>query len=129
MVTAIAAISLVVAGVLIMNITLISVSQRQSEIGLLKALGASSTVIRNLFLAEILLLSLLSIATAHLLVGSVIWLVKQFYPVFPLTVPYWASLLATAVTLIIATIFTWAPAQKAARLPPMLALTNRVGED
>ena len=53
----IAAISLAVAGILIMNVMLIAVSQRIREIGLLKALGAPAAQIRNLFFAEAILLS------------------------------------------------------------------------
>src|SRR6202022_677816 len=53
----IASISLVAAGVLIMNVMLIAVSQRTSEIGLLKALGASPGQVRVLFFAEAALLS------------------------------------------------------------------------
>ena len=51
-VSGIAAISLVVAGILVMNLTLMSVSQRTAEIGLLKALGATDAQVRAMFLAE-----------------------------------------------------------------------------
>lgn len=52
---AIAAISLIVAGFLIMNVSFISVSQRKQEIGLLKALGATGAEVRNIFLTEALI--------------------------------------------------------------------------
>ena len=57
-VSGIAAISLAVAGILVMNVMLVAVAQRTSEIGLLKAIGAPSADIRRLFFAEALWLSL-----------------------------------------------------------------------
>jgi len=66
-VTGIAAVSLAVAGILVMNVMLVSVSQRTAEIGLLKALGASRGQLQVLFLSEAALLSL-----AGALVGSLI---------------------------------------------------------
>ncbi len=56
-VAGIAAISLAVAGILVMNVMLVSVSQRTSEIGLLKALGATEAAVRNAFLTEAAMLS------------------------------------------------------------------------
>jgi putative ABC transport system permease protein len=70
----IAAISLSVAGILIMNVMLIAVSQRVQEIGLLKALGAPAAQIRNLFFTEAVLLSSIGTlphpAGRHALVGD-----------------------------------------------------------
>lgn len=57
-VAGIAAISLAVAGILVMNVMLVSVAQRTGEIGLLKALGATSAMVRQLFMMEAVLLSL-----------------------------------------------------------------------
>jgi putative ABC transport system permease protein len=57
-VAGIAAISLAVAGILVMNVMLVSVSQRTAEIGLLKALGATGSGIRLVFLTEAIMLSL-----------------------------------------------------------------------
>jgi putative ABC transport system permease protein len=65
-VAGIAAISLIVAGILVMNVTLMSVKQRTAEIGLLKAIGAPSAQVRSLFLAEAAL-----IATAGAVLGMV----------------------------------------------------------
>jgi putative ABC transport system permease protein len=56
-VAGIAAISLAVAGILVMNVMLVSVTQRTAEIGLLKALGATGATIRNAFLTEAAMLS------------------------------------------------------------------------
>ena len=57
-VAGIAAISLAVAGILVMNVMLVSVTQRTAEIGLLKALGATGATIRDVFLTEAAMLSL-----------------------------------------------------------------------
>lgn len=115
-------ISLFVAGVLIMNMTLISISQRTAEIGLLKALGASSKQVRLLFVTEALMLclagSLLGIACAELL----LWLVGTQVNNLAFVAPWWASTLALMVALGCGLIFSWLPARKAASLPPVEAL-------
>ena len=66
-VAGIAAISLAVAGILVMNVMLVSVTQRTAEIGLLKALGATGTTIRNAFLTEAAMLSLAGALLGYLL--------------------------------------------------------------
>lgn len=119
---AIAAISLVVAGILIMNITLISVSQRTSEIGLLKALGASERQVHRLFLSEALMMTLIG-ATLGVLTGyALLWGGHWLWPQFPVSVPLWALLGAVLLAIGVALVFAWLPARKAARLPPVLAL-------
>jgi putative ABC transport system permease protein len=115
-------ISLFVAGVLIMNMTLISVSQRTAEIGLLKALGASSKQVRLLFVSEALMLCLagavLGIVIAELLLG----LASMQFKDLQFIAPWWASILALLVALGCGLIFSWIPARKAASLPPVEAL-------
>ncbi|OAI01481.1 peptide ABC transporter permease [Methylomonas methanica] len=124
-VAGIAAVSLAVAGVLVMNVMLVSVSQRTAEIGLLKALGATQGQLQRWFLCEAALLSL-----AGAVVGSVIGqfgiLVLQWlYPNFPVALPLWARLSALAVALATGLIFGVMPARKAARLDPVAALARR----
>ncbi|WP_020483864.1 ABC transporter permease [Methylomonas sp. MK1] len=124
-VAGIAAVSLAVAGVLVMNVMLVSVSQRTAEIGLLKALGATQGQLQRWFLCEAALLSL-----AGAVVGSVIGqfgiLVLQWlYPNFPVALPLWARLSALAVALVTGLIFGVMPARKAARLDPVAALARR----
>jgi len=124
-VAGIAAVSLAVAGVLVMNVMLVSVSQRTAEIGLLKALGATQGQLQRWFLCEAVLLSL-----AGALVGSVIGqfgiLVLQWlYPNFPVALPVWARLSALAVALATGLLFGVLPARKAARLDPVAALARR----
>ena len=124
---AIAAISLLVAGILIMNISLISVSQRQREIGLLKALGAPASRVRALFLHESLLLtgagSLLGTAAGELAVA----LALQLLPNFPFYAPLWAELAAMLIAVGSGLLFSWWPANRAAGLDPVLAMRGAIG--
>ncbi|WP_438952561.1 ABC transporter permease [Porticoccus sp.] len=124
-IAAIAAISLLVAGILIMNISLVSVSQRRREIGLLKALGGSSRQVRQLFLGESLLLvslgSLAGIAAAWLAV----LLLGRLWPVFPLTPPWWSMPAAVGTALLAGLLFSLLPARRAAALDPVLALRGQ----
>lgn len=120
----IASISLVVAGILIMNIMLVSVSQRTGEIGLLKALGAPGRQILRLFLAEAMILSvagaLLGIVVGQL--GS--WLIGRLYPELSLGAPWWAIVAAISVALITGLLFGAIPARRAARLDAVEALAR-----
>ncbi len=121
-VAGIGTISLVVAGIMMMNIMLISTHQRAAEIGLLKALGADNPCVRSLFLTEALLLSaagaMLGIAVGYLLVALLGW----YYPDFPLEVPLWAALAAAISAPLIALLFALMPANRAARRPPVESL-------
>jgi putative ABC transport system permease protein len=121
----IAAISLAVAGILIMNVMLIAVAQRRREIGLLKALGATGMQVRLTFFTEALLLALggaaLGLAMGEL--GQLI--VSQIYPQIPFGAPWWALVAAPATALVTAALFTVAPAARAARLDPVAALSRR----
>ena len=121
----IAAISLAVAGILIMNVMLISVSQRLSEIGLLKALGATPSQILRLFLTEAALLSLLGAVFGLLLGISGNYLVGRAYPAFPMTAPLWAVIAALLVSLLTGLVFGVMPARRASRLDPVQALMRR----
>lgn len=121
----IAAISLAVAGVLIMNVMLIAVAQRVKEIGLLKALGAPGKQIRNLFFAEAALLSGTGAMAGLLLgyTGSAV--IGKIYPTLPVSPPWWAVLAACATALGTGILFSVWPARRAARLDPVAALAGR----
>ena len=124
-VAGIAAISLAVAGILVMNVMLVSVTQRTAEIGLLKALGATGGRIRLVFLTEAAMLSLTGAIVGYVLgqVGAA--LIRQFYPTFPAYAPDWAVLAALGTALVTGIIFGVLPARRAARLDPVQALSRR----
>lgn len=122
---AIAAISLVVAGVLIMNVMLVAVSQRTAEIGLLKAVGARNAQILALFLTEAACLSLLG-AVAGIAIGAAgVWLMRAAFPVLDFAAPAWASLSAVGVAIASGLVFGILPARRAAALDPVNALMQR----
>ncbi len=124
-VAGIAAISLLVAGVLIMNVMLVAVSQRATEIGLLKALGASRHDIILLFIAEAGLLSLLGGATGYGLGSAGSLVLGRFYPHLNFTAPPWAVAAALLVALGSGLLFSILPARRAAHLDPIAALARR----
>ncbi len=120
----IAAISLAVAGILIMNVMLIAVSQRIKEIGLLKALGAPAVQIKNLFFAEAILLSSIG-SVMGLILGEIgILVIGRIYPSLPVAAPWWAVVAAFGTALGTGVLFSVWPARRAARLDPVLALAR-----
>ncbi|MDD4927828.1 MAG: ABC transporter permease [Gallionella sp.] len=121
----IAAISLAVAGILIMNVMLIAVSQRVQEIGLLKALGAPAGQIRLLFFTEAVLLSAIGSLVGLTLGEAGVWVIARIYPSLPVAAPWWAVLAAISTSLGTGILFSVWPARRAARLDPVAALSGR----
>ncbi len=118
---AIAAVSLLVGGIGIMNIMLVSVTERTQEIGLRKAIGAPESAILQQVLIEAVILSVAGdIIGIGVGVGSAL-LVGVFTPLKP-TVPLSAIVLATGVSGGIGLIFGVVPARQAAKLDPIVAL-------
>ncbi len=122
---AIAAISLAVAGIGIMNVMLVSVSERVAEVGLLKALGGEGKQIASLFLAEALLLSAAG-SCSGLLVGFVILkIASRALPTLMLTPsPLWSAGIV-AFALLTGGLFGLIPARRAARLPAAESLRGK----
>ena len=124
-VAGIASISLAVAGILIMNVMLIAVSRRTTEIGLLKAIGAPSRQILRLFLAESAMLSLAGAAFGLVLAFLGTLGLARAFPDFPIMIPFWALGAATGVSLLTGLVFGVLPARRAAKLDPVQALSRR----
>lgn len=124
-VAGIAAVSLLVAGILIMNVMVVAVSQRRTEVGLLKALGAPRRTIGRLFLWEALLLALGGAASGIGLAEAISRVLARLQPMLTPGTPPWAVAGAVAVALLIGTLFGVLPARRAARLDPVLALARR----
>src|SRR5882762_7283903 len=120
-VPAVAGIGVVVGGIVIMNIMLMSVTERTREIGILKSLGASRRDIRRQFLAESIVLSVLGGCTGLLAGASLAALVEAASPL-PARVTLWSVVLALSVGVIVGIVFGVYPALRAARLDPIEAL-------
>ncbi len=124
-VAGIAAISLAVAGILIMNVMLIAIAQRTAEIGLLKAVGATGQQIIILFMTEAAMLSL-SGALVGLVIGEAgSRTIGYLYPSLPVGAPLWSVVTALIVALLTGLLFGAMPARRAARLDPIQALSRR----
>ncbi len=124
-VAGIAAISLMVAGVLIMNVMLVAVAQRTAEVGLLKALGAARRQILGLFLTEALLLAGAGTAGGLAFAFAGVRIFNSQVQAFQLVVPLWAPLAAVSVSMLTGLVFGLLPALRAARLDPVAALAGR----
>jgi putative ABC transport system permease protein len=123
--TGIAAISLAVAGLGIMNVMLVSVSERTREVGLLKAIGATQAQVVAVFLVEAAVLSTagggLGLALGLAAGGGL----QRLYPDFPIHPPGWAIGAALVVSCCVGLLFGILPARNAARLNPVEALMRR----
>lgn len=121
----IAAISLIVAGILIMNVMLVAVSQRKAEIGLLKALGAPTSQVLRLFLTEATLLASAGGALGLVLGLGGVLVLNQAVPDFSAQPPLWALIASVLITFFTGLLFGSIPARQAARLDPVAALSGR----
>ncbi len=117
----IAAISLLVGGIGIMNIMLVSVTERTREIGLRKAIGATNKDIMVQFLIEAVLMSFLGGIAGVALGAGISWLITLFAG-WTVRVSAFSIILASAFSLVVGVVFGLWPAHKAAQLDPIEAL-------
>ena len=118
-----AAFSLLVAGIGIMNIMLVSVTERTKEIGLRMAVGATGPIISFQFLIESVLISLTG-GLLGVIVGCSVskWVVPFFD--MPSSVPAWSIYVSFLVCVFIGVLFGYIPAQKAANMDPIEAIRH-----
>lgn len=119
----IAAISLLVGGIGVMNIMLVSVTERQQEIGIRKALGAQQETILLQFLYESLILCSFG-GCIGIALGIAIPHLANHYAGFPIVISFYSIGISIISMLSIGLIFGYYPARKAARLQPIKALVK-----
>lgn len=117
----IAAISLLVGGIGIMNIMLVSVAERTREIGVRKALGASPSAIRGQFLIEALTLTIIG-GILGVVLGSLLSFAVTNLMEWSLHLSYTSFILALGFSMFVGVFFGWYPAMKASKLDPIEAL-------
>jgi putative ABC transport system permease protein len=119
---ALAAVALIVGGVVLMNILLLSVSERIPEIGLKRALGAGQRDIFTEFLAESVLVSLGGMVLGVLLGLIPVFVVPRVMPMMPMAVTWKTFAYAALFSTVVGLFFGVQPARRAAKLDPVEAL-------
>jgi putative ABC transport system permease protein len=119
---AIAAISLLVGGIGVMNIMLVSVTERTREIGVRKAVGATRSDITLQFLVEAMTLTGVGGVFGVILAIGTSYLVMALVPSLPASIPLWAVVTGLLVSVTVGLVFGVWPARKAACLDPIEAL-------
>jgi len=122
LIAVVSSIGLLVGGVGVMNIMLMSVTQRTREIGVRKAIGARRRDVTWQFLTEAIVLTGAGGVIGVLLGIGISVMINAFLPRLPSTVPLWAVLLGVLVSMSVGLFFGMYPAVKAARLDPVEAL-------
>lgn len=118
-----AVVSLLIGGIGIMNVMLVTVSERTGEIGLRKAIGAHNQTILLQFLVEASLLSMLGGAVG-LLIGFIVVVVVVVVSPLPFVMPVWSVVTAFTLSTMVGVISGVSPAMHAARLDPIAALRS-----
>jgi putative ABC transport system permease protein len=119
--TAISFVALMIGGIGVMNIMLVSVTERTKEIGIRKAVGATRLNILAQFLIEAVALTAIG-GLIGLAIGEIASLLMNKYSPLPAFVPFWAIAVGIGISAMVGIIFGLWPAWKAARLDPIEAL-------
>ena len=119
---AISSLGLLVGGIGVMNIMLVSVTERTQEIGVRKALGARRRDITNQFLFEAMTLTFLGGMIGVVSAIGISKLIMLLVPSLPASVPTWAVVSGLSVSIFVGLVFGVWPARKAARLDPIECL-------
>ncbi len=119
---ALSSIGLLVGGIGVMNIMLVSVTERTREIGVRKAVGAKRSDITAQFLTEAVVLTATGGCIGLILGWIISTAARMAFPTLPTAVPLWAAALGVAVSVAVGLFFGVWPATKAARLDPVVAL-------
>ncbi len=120
----IAAVSLAVGGIGVMNMMLLSVKERRREIGVRMAIGARSRDIRDQFMVESVLVSSLGGAAGLVVTWLVIFAARQLLPDWPLELNLQALLVGFATSAVVGALFGLVPAYHASQIEPQLALVR-----
>lgn len=119
--TAISAVALMISGIGVMNIMLVSVTERTKEIGIRKAVGATKISIMSQFLIEAVILTAIG-GIIGLIIGESLSLAINKYSPLPALIPIWAIFVSLLVSAGVGIVFGLFPAWKAANLNPIDAL-------
>ena len=119
----VSAITALVGGIVIMNVMLVSVTERAKEIGLRRALGASQRDIHRQFLAESVLQCLAG-GLVGVLAGFGLAELARLATDFPVRIELWMALMGVAFSTLLGLVFGMAPAVNAARMDPVEALRS-----
>lgn len=119
--TAVSAVALMIGGIGVMNIMLVSVTERTKEIGIRKAVGATQIGILSQFLIEAVVLTGIG-GLIGLAIGEIASLLMNKFSPLPAYIPWWAIVIGIGVSAGVGIVFGLYPAWKAARLDPIEAL-------